>query len=80
MVLWRQSHWIDCDRPLYWLGRTESLSDDAARLGALLGVVLDVTPANVGHYPPSPLSGRGEANVRAFYADDYATIGRVEDA
>ena len=74
MVLWRQTHWIDCERPFYWIGHTESLSDDAARLGALLGLTVDIPRRNVGRYPPSPLSERALANLHDFYADDYELL------
>lgn len=74
MVLWPQTHWIDADRPLLWHGRTETLEADSARLWPLLGLSVDLPRRNVGRYPESPLSEQAEANLRDFYAADYAML------
>jgi len=71
MVLWRQSHWIDADRPLLWVGRTETLADDFARLRPLLGLTGDLPRRNVGRYPEARLSEPALDNLRAFYAEDF---------
>ena len=72
MVLWRQTHWIDSDRPLLWMGHTETLEADASRLWPLLGLDVRLPRRNVGRYPPAELSKRALANLRDFYAADYA--------
>lgn len=71
MVLWRQAHWIDSDRPLLWVGRTESLAEDATRLGTLLDVTVDIGHRNVGRYREASISDRAMANLRDFYAEDF---------
>jgi len=78
MVLWRQTHWINADRPLLWIGHTESLSEDTARLGPLLGLTLSLPRRNVGRYPHQPLSPAALDTIRWFYADDYALLDRRE--
>jgi len=78
MVLWRQTHWLDAKTPLLWVGHTETLNEDAGRLGVLMGLSLVMPRRNVGRYRPTPLSAQGEANLREFYAADYELLQEVD--
>ena len=74
MVLWPQTHWLDCDTPLDWVGHTETLGEDVKRLEELLSATITLTPRNVGRYPHVPLSSASEDRIREFYAADYTYL------
>lgn len=57
------SAWLDCDRPLLWVGRTETLAEDYERLRDLLGLKRDLPVINV-HRHRSTLSPEGAGSVR----------------
>jgi len=66
--------WLDCDREPYWIGRTESLDADVARLCDRLGIRPVVMPTgherNAGPAHRS-MSSTAIDNIRDWYADDY---------
>lgn len=69
--------WLDVDRPLLWVGHTETLAADVARLWDLLGFVGHLPAGYNASRQHSTLSPEGQAAVRAWYADDYALLERL---
>jgi Sulfotransferase family len=79
-----QSAWLEnrASEPI-WVGFTESLDLDFARLRAQLqlpaGISLPADPTKSHRAPPDScvyLSPRGRANVRSWYSDDVALVQR----
>lgn len=66
--------WLDVDKPLLWVGHTETLASDFERLRDLLGLTADLPAGYNASRQHSTLSTEGRAAVRAWYADDYALM------
>lgn len=74
----RQTAWLDDEKPLLWVGHTETLDRDFERLGSLLGLPdARLTPGYNASRSHSTLSPEGAASVRTWYAEDYALLARL---
>ena len=67
--------WLDCEKPLLWVGRTETLAQDVERLRVLIPGIGPLPRYNESRRH-STLSSEGQAAVRDWYADDYALLER----
>lgn len=69
--------WLDVDKPLLWVGHTDTLVADFERLRPLLGLTTDLPCGYNASRRHSTLSPEGTAAVRAWYADDHALLERL---
>jgi len=78
LVFRPQVAWIDSDRPLLWVGHTETLEADFERLRPMFRRgCAPLLPRPPAHYPPPDLSQQALDNIRDYYADDYALLARL---
>ena len=78
LVFRPQVAWVDADRPLLWVGHTETLEADYERLRKMFRrPCAPLLPKPKPHYPPSRLSKQAIANIREYYADDYDLLARL---
>lgn len=47
-----ESAWLDCDKPLLWVGHTETLADDFERLRDILGLTTSLPHINASRAMP----------------------------
>ena len=77
-----QSWWLDGDLSrLLWVGRTETLDEDAEHLFLMLGIEATLPVAgperNASPEPHPPMSPEAEAFIRVHYAEDYSLLSAI---